>query len=279
MLGMWPPSFKPCFDLTPADWIRPRLLPWGIGMGTPVTSIAPVGYDAYVRVFHPALAPAPRDLATWQEVADWSGRTFHPLAQFLRMSVPAKPDPGAPPFVEPPLTGVVIPAICEPLVRELTRLTATPSTCYFALWEGWGELAGSRTRFVGATVDDPIRDAEEHMVAGWQRQVARLPRLEHLHRRYVLGHGSIGAACDLYRQPFVSDPWPTLGLTPQIWWPEDRAWVLASEIDFDSTIIASTNAGAEALLACEGLEALLVPTDGRLDIDGDEINMGDRGAG
>jgi hypothetical protein len=49
--------------------------------------------------------------------------------------------------------------------------------------------------------------------------------------------------------------------------------VVASEIDFDSTIIATTNAGAEALLDCEGLEALLVPRDGRLDIDGDLINV------
>ena len=48
--------------------------------------------------------------------------------------------------------------------------------------------------------------------------------------------------------------------------------MVASEIDFDSTIIATTNAGAEALLNCEGLETLLVPSDGRLDIAGDVVN-------
>jgi hypothetical protein len=62
-------------------------------------------------------------------------------------------------------------------------------------------------------------------------------------------------------------------LTPQLWWPEDRAWVVATEIDFDSTIVATTTAGAEALLDCEGLEALLVPADGRLDEGGDDINL------
>jgi hypothetical protein len=62
-------------------------------------------------------------------------------------------------------------------------------------------------------------------------------------------------------------------LTPQIWWPEDRAWLVATEIDLDSTVIATTDAGAEALLTCEGLEVLQVPSDGRLDIDGDEINV------
>ncbi len=35
----------------------------------------------------------------------------------------------------------------------------------------------------------------------------------------------------------------------------------------------------EALLICEGLEALLVPPDGRLDISGDEINVGERAGG
>ena len=48
--------------------------------------------------------------------------------------------------------------------------------------------------------------------------------------------------------------------------------MVAAEIDFDSTIVATTTAGADALLNCEGLEALLVPPDGRLDLDGDVVN-------
>ena len=50
--------------------------------------------------------------------------------------------------------------------------------------------------------------------------------------------------------------------------------MVAGEIDFDTTIVASTIAGAEALIAFEGIEALLVPSDGRLDLDGDTINVG-----
>jgi len=38
------------------------------------------------------------------------------------------------------------------------------------------------------------------------------------------------------------------------------------------TTVTTTAAGAEALLACDGLEALLIPNEGRLDIAGDEIN-------
>jgi hypothetical protein len=38
--------------------------------------------------------------------------------------------------------------------------------------------------------------------------------------------------------------------------------------------VVTTNAGAEALIACQGIEALLVPSDGRLDFNGDDINVG-----
>jgi hypothetical protein len=39
------------------------------------------------------------------------------------------------------------------------------------------------------------------------------------------------------------------------------------------TTVATTAAGAEALLACERLEAMLVPSDGRLDFNGDDLNL------
>ena len=149
---MWPPDFEPCHDLAPADWLRPRLQPWGSGMGTPVTSIVPVGFDAYVRVFHPVGAPAPAEFVTWQEVADWSGRTFHPLAQFERMSIPVRPNPGPPPFDHAPCHGTLISPICDMLVRQLARLTTTPSTCYFAIWDGRGILTGGWSRLTTMAV-------------------------------------------------------------------------------------------------------------------------------
>ena len=298
MPAMWPPDFEPCHDLAPAEWIRPRLLPWGSGTGTPVTSIVPVGYDAYVRVFHPVGAPAPAETVTWHEVADWSGGIFHPLAQFEKLSIPTRPNPGPPPFDQAPFQGDLTPALCDVLVRQLAGLTETPAFCHFAIWDGAGILLGGRSsarfssrrplgwrsrpsrgrwigwthlRSVGRADDGP--DALDTEVAVWQAEVARLPRFEHPHRSYLLGRGPIGVACDLDRQPLGSEPWPTLGLTPQIWWPEDRTWVVATEIDFDSTIVATTNAGTEALLTCEELEALQVPPDGRLDLDGDVINL------
>ena len=115
--------------------------------------------------------------------------------------------------------------------------------------------------------------ALDAQVAAWQEEVARLPRFEHPGRSYLFGRGPIGVVRELDRQPLAPDSWQTLGLTPQIWWPEDRAWVVATEIDFDSTIVATTNAGADVLLNCVELEVLQVPPDERLDLHGDKINL------
>jgi hypothetical protein len=48
--------------------------------------------------------------------------------------------------------------------------------------------------------------------------------------------------------------------------------VVATEIDFDSTIVATSDAGAEALLSREGPEVLRVPSGGQLDIAEEELN-------
>jgi len=65
---------------------------------------------------------------------------------------------------------------------------------------------------------------------------------------------------------------PPLSITPSLVWPDDRAWCVATETDFDSTLVGCSEECAEALVADERLEALQVPPDGRLDIDGDELN-------
>ena len=60
--------------------------------------------------------------------------------------------------------------------------------------------------------------------------------------------------------------------TPNMWWPEDRAWFVATEIDFDSTLVACTRSCALGLLACD-LEVMEVSAETRLDIDGDTVNI------
>jgi hypothetical protein len=56
-----------------------------------------------------------------------------------------------------------------------------------------------------------------------------------------------------------------------LWWPADRAWLVASEIDFDSTVVAGSRALIDAVLA-SALEALEVTVDTDLSSLGDTLN-------
>src|ERR1017187_9575651 len=160
MPAMWPPDFEPCHDLSAAEWIAPRLLPWGTGMGTPVTSVVPVGFDAYVRVFPPA------ETATWQEVADWSGGTFHPLAQFERMSIPVMPDPSPPPFDQAPGQGNLMPALCDLLVRQPRPLAISPSGPARASWSVAGPAPGTAVAPLAGGVAGPVAGGLAGPVSG-----------------------------------------------------------------------------------------------------------------
>lgn len=62
------------------------------------------------------------------------------------------------------------------------------------------------------------------------------------------------------------------GITPQMLWPQGHEWVLASEIDWDSTLVAGPRPLVDALLADARIEALEVPADADLTWDGDTVN-------
>ncbi len=108
------------------------------------------------------------------------------------------------------------------------------------------------------------------------REIAAGPRFE-LHgdtgRRYVLfeaGAHDFADAAWPARAPWVDDV--VWAQSPSILWPDDHAWVLATEIDFDSTLVAGTRALVRELMETPGLEVLSVRTDADLTRDGDVLN-------
>lgn len=228
-------------DLSPSEWIRPRLRRWGVREGTPVTSLVPTGFAAYVRVLHPAESSR-GDAVRWREVAAWSQRTYHPLMQFDRIRVPLEPAIGPPLFDQEPDVGRLSGTLCAALYEVLSAWTSTPDTSWAGIWDGFGQLH-----------DAAVRES-----------VSRAPRFSHPHRDYLLARVPPGAICR-----FQDSPW---SLTPSLAWPDDRSWCVATEIDFDSTLVACGEDCAAALLADDRIEALRVPPDGRLDIEGDLLN-------
>ena len=92
-------------------------------------------------------------------------------------------------------------------------------------------------------------------------------------RSYIL----FEAGADDFADPTWPDraPWvdePVWAHSPSILWPDDHAWVLATEIDFDSTLVAGTTALVRELVRTPGLEVLPLRTDADLTWDGDALN-------
>ena len=78
-------------DVSPAEWIRERMWPWGPGSGrtgVAVGCVVPEGFAAYVRALHPAMREMAggREIVRWATVAQWTGRTVHPLMQWDRIA-------------------------------------------------------------------------------------------------------------------------------------------------------------------------------------------------
>ena len=60
--------------------------------------------------------------------------------------------------------------------------------------------------------------------------------------------------------------------SPNLWWPEDRSWFVATEIDVAWTYIGGTEATVQAILDAEGLEALLVELTDKPFVNSDVVN-------
>ena len=198
----------------------------------------PEGFESYGRVLHPAQRQTERGLepVRWSTVATWTGRAAHPLMQFHRIANLSWHE--SPTWGMLPSEGSLPPAGAEALVAILRTFTATPDRCYFGLWDGFGvpELLAFATH----------------------------PRLRLPHRDYFLFAGPIDAV-----------PWLTLGdfhQSPNLWWPEDRTWLVATDIDLYDTYVGASEKAVERIVAGAALEAFQTTVGARVDVDGDRIN-------
>jgi hypothetical protein len=70
-------------DVQAAGWIREGLHGFAVDVG----SVVPHGFEASVRIFHPASAPGVAEVR-WSDVAASTGRTVHPEMQFHAIATP-----------------------------------------------------------------------------------------------------------------------------------------------------------------------------------------------
>ena len=84
------------------------------------------------------------------------------------------------------------------------------------------------------------------------------------------GHACGGGDSIMSFYKHVGGRW---GQSPNIWWPEDRAWCVATEIDSLDTYIGGSKACIERVLGHPDLEALPIGLGARVDASGDTINV------
>jgi hypothetical protein len=236
----WGATFGWQRDVSPADWIGPRLHPFAQDVG----AIIPDGFEAYGRLFHPVERYDPSTGNTiregWSEIAARNQRVAHAQMQFHMISRPPGPPveygwsaQHEPRWGELPLEERRL------LVAILRDHTTTPDRCWFCLWEGYGGF------------DD-----------GGVHDRVRLPG-----RDYVLYTGPVGHALDSPMHPFSSD------LSPNLWWPEDRAWFVSTEIDLCWTYVGGRRELIDTLVRDERLEVLQAKLSDAIKWDGDMVNV------
>lgn len=262
---------RPVSDVSAADWVVAAVGPFGSGVGW----LVPHGFKAYARILHPAWAAYDRPV-TWAEVAAWSGRVIHPGVQFEALSAPAQGAGGTPrPWQSPPDPGTLPPVLLAALCDVLARHTGSPDRCWFCVWDGYQQDADSPATATIVAVNewepDDMDDQEEREAAErrilppeFPTAVLSGPRVCLPERSYLLLEGPLDAAGEL-----------GISITeqsPNVFWPDDQAWCVATDEDLDSTYLGGSAALVRDLLADERLEALSVNMADPVWITSDEIN-------
>ncbi|WP_112262009.1 hypothetical protein [Lentzea terrae] len=228
-----------------------------------VGSIVPSVFSAYARVFHPAYrrtAANGVEPVRWREVAEAHHRVMHPLAQWRQINPPLPGettnlekwgrDLGSIPgregvWDDEPVLGAMPTSVAARLAALLTRYTGTPDRCWLAVWEGYGDLAGTWTA---------------------------APRFEVPGRGLHLLTGPAAAAAfplSDERPPLTE---PDRQLHPNLWWPSDHAWCVATDVDMMTTYVGGSAEAVAAVVADAGLEAFPVNVDDAVTWDSDTVN-------
>jgi hypothetical protein len=237
-------------DLTPAAWIAPRLGAFGSGVG----GVIPAGFEAYARILHPAESDT-GERAPWSAVAAACGKVAHPLMQFHTLVgvEPTEYEVDSAQWTgSVPDHGNLEPESLAALLNVLARHTDPLQRCWSCLWEGYGWPFGTE-RSTGDGAPRINFDA----------------RVEVPMRNYVLFGGPLETAVEVGHWP--SPIW-FLPHSPNIFWPDDVSWCVATEIDLFCTYVGGSRALIDDLLADERLEVWEAHLDDPIAYDTDLLN-------
>ncbi|WP_345800964.1 hypothetical protein AAIB33_16070 [Microbacterium sp. AZCO] len=231
-------------DVAAGGWIRQRLDdPW---QGT-IHDVVPHGFGAYARVRHPRV----------------SERS------------PEREE------------GRIDPGVLAVVASHLAAHTGTPAI-HVGVWDGWGGLVGAfgvppspavarssaagedpadpavlarHREMLARSIHDPFNNVFRRNV--WlpgilSDEISRGPRLTLPYREHVLFRGTIDELRDASwaeRVPWREPEAPQFTASPSLVWPDDRAWVVVTDVDADATVVAGAPALVRALCTDQRIEA------------------------
>jgi hypothetical protein len=245
-------------DISPGNWVLEGIGPFGSGVG----GLIPRGFEACARILHPALTRKGTPVR-WDKVAEWSGGTVHALAQFEPIArLRRTAEGGSAPFDQTPRAGHLERPLLQHLCSTLAAHSSTPDRCWFGLWEGYGWVSGS-----AAMLDST--GGRSRLPPAFGQAGATAKRLRLPQRAYLLFEGPLEAAADM---GWWLDGKLVDAQSPNLFWPDDRAWFVATEIDLDSTFVGGSEALIADILGDPRLEAWSsLPTDSAW-ATSDEVN-------
>jgi hypothetical protein len=226
----WDLGLELADDVGAAEWVVEALRPWARPRGGSVwiASFVPDRFEAYARILHPARGPDGD--VRWAELAARRGVAVGRETGFCAAS-------GLDPTADQrtwdeavPSDGSLPERQLAALAAALVRFTSAPDECVFCFWIGYG--------FFGEAQGLPL---------------VRLPNRDH----YLFTGQLARMDC-----PVRFDVWEQ---SPSMWWPADRAWFVATEIDGYSTYVGGTAACVDAVVGHPDLEALTVTVDAGMD--------------
>jgi hypothetical protein len=224
-----------------ADWIRDRLAAWSENVAT---SIIPGGFEAYARILHPAQLPSDgRDLVRWSDVSRWSGEPISRSVQWHEIALPRVARADRPPWWgQGPREGEPYLEDLLTLVDVLTPFTEAPDRCFFCVWNGFFQSNAVRFGSDTPSVQLPRPDPPPRLV--------ELPN-----RSYGLFEGTLASVTS------IDIAHRRVGQPPNLWWPGDRSWIVASEIDLPWTYVGGSKGLIDRVLADPRMESLAVEPD------------------
>jgi len=151
--------------------------------------------------------------------------------------------------------------------------TSSPDRAWFALWEGHGfgtatthvAMCGPLDHRTSRAIEQERsrrRDGDARRNAAVLAALHQVPRFRLPNRTYYLIEGPVAAATTL-RNPGSLSEWQR----PDLFWPNDRRWVVATDVDFWSLYIGGDGDFIAALASNVPTRTEIVTLDRRLEIE------------